>query len=102
LLGFLGAANFALMAAKKAPDRKEEKRVSTCISGMRRSTFNWMKERAAEADLPFSKYVSLLFDAIKEAGEEELKGGGGNRTRQLLTSWFSEAARRGTAQRKAA
>jgi hypothetical protein len=84
------------MAAKKlAPQR--EKRVAFTISGTRLSTLNWLRERAAEADLPFSKYVSLLFEAIKNADEEDLKGGGGNRTRQLLASWLSEAARRGTA-----
>jgi hypothetical protein len=90
------------MAAKKVAPKKE-KRVMWTISGTRLSTLDWHKERAVEADLPFSKYVSLLLDAVKNASEEEdLKGGGGNRTRQFLAHWFSEAAGRGNTQRRAA
>jgi hypothetical protein len=80
------------MAVKKVA-RNTEKRVATCVSGIRLSTFNWFKERAGEADLPFSKYLSLLLDAIKNDAEKNLEGGGGNRTRQLLARWFSEARR---------
>jgi hypothetical protein len=82
------AANFALVAAKKA---QEKKRISITISGARFTTVQWLRERAVESDLPFSKYVSLWLDAIKSQGEEMQKGGGGNRTRPFLADWFPTA-----------
>lgn len=90
-----------IVAAKKNATTKD-KRIAWTISGTRLSTVNWFKERAFEADLPLSKYISLLLDGIKRAGEDDAQGGGGNRTRQLLASWFSEAGRRATAQGRAA
>jgi hypothetical protein len=95
------AVNFALVTAKKEVTSKE-KRISKTFSGVRLSTINWFQERADEADLPFSKYISLLLDAIKNDAEKNLEGGGGNRTRQLLATWFHDSRGRAMTQGKAA
>ena len=66
------AANFALMAAKKVVSSKET-RVSRTFSGIRISTLSWFQQRADEADLPLSKYLNLLLDAIKKDAENKVE-----------------------------
>lgn len=95
---FFDAANFALMAAKTG----KEKRVNRTFSGMRISTLNWFQQRADEADLPLSKYINLLLDAIKNDAENKVEGGGGNRTRSFLSTWFADTGRRAVSERRAA